>query len=241
MTPEDDRHGNDPRLDPDDEQSVRDLLRSAHDAPSMPSDVAGRLDEVLAGLVSERAEPEQSPVADLADRRRRRWPKVLVAAAAVSVIGLGIGNLIDDSGSGDRAGITTAEDASGGDARPDAATDGEAGAAPESAPSARTKREATDQRMSDLRQLRSTTLPSDAQRLADLALPPVAVADSLRSAPASCQAPATRPGDEVFAVRLDGRPATIVFRKAENGVRQTDVYACEDPAEPAGTTFVTAK
>ena len=242
MTPEDDRPGNDPGLGPD-EQSVRDLLRSAHDAPSMPSDVAGRLDEVLAGLVSERAEPapEQTPVADLAERRRRRWPKVLVAAAAVSVIGLGVGNLIGDSGSGDRAGITTAEDASGGDARPDAATDGDAGVAPESAPSALTKREATDQRLSELRQLRSTTLPSDAQRLADLALPPAAVADSLRSAPASCQAPATRPGDEVFAVRLDGQPATIVFRKAENGVRQTDIYACEDPAEPAGTTFVTAK
>lgn len=241
MTPEDDRPGDDPALDPGDEQSIRDLLRSAHDAPSMPSDVADRLDEVLAGLVSERTGSPPA-VVELAERRNRRWPKVLVAAAAVTVIGLGIGNALDDFGSGDSSGVTAAEDAAGGDARLDASTDGTIGAEPESAPSALAKGRDTDQRLSDLSRLRSTSLPGDAQRLADLALPatPTAMADSLRAAP-SCKTPETRPGDDLFAVRLDRDPATIVFRKAEDGVRRADVYACDNSKEPVETTFVTAK
>ena len=240
MTPEDDRPGDDPVLDPDDEQSLRDLLRSAHGAPSMPSDVAGRLDEVLAGLAAERTGSAPA-VVELAERRNRRWPKVLVAAAAVSVIGLGVVNSLGNLGSGDDTRVTTAEDAAGGDARPEAATDGTTGAEPDSAPGALTKRKDTDQRLSELQRLLSASLPGDAQRLADLALPVAAVADSLRSGTASCEAPETGQGDQLFAVRLDEEPATIVFRKAENGVRQTDVYPCENPEEPAGTTFVTAK
>jgi hypothetical protein len=242
VTPEERRDGDDPALDPTDEQSLRDLLRSAHATPSTPPAVAARLDEVLAGLVSERAEPapEQTPVVDLAERRRRRWPKVLVAAAAVSVIGLGVGNLIGDFGS------PSAQNSTAGGAAESAARD-DAGSAPQTksdAPSQAPGRDGEGKaltRLGELQGLRSESLAGDAQRFADVALVTPFAADERRSALPRCEAPETQPGDEVFAVRLDGQPATLVFRKAENGVRQTDIYPCEDPAEPAGTTFVNAK
>ena len=69
-----------PELTPEQESAVRRLLAEArHDAP-IPTDVADRLDTVLAGLTrDEPGSPGVAPVIDLAARRRRRnaaacWP-----------------------------------------------------------------------------------------------------------------------------------------------------------------------
>lgn len=74
---------------PDDDLDleVRALLADARVTTPMPTDVTARLDEVLAGLVSERA-----GVADLsaARERRARRPWLGAAAAAVVVVAAGV-------------------------------------------------------------------------------------------------------------------------------------------------------
>ena len=77
-------------MTPEQEEQVRRALRATArgDEPAtMPPEVAARLDDVLAELTASRAE---HPVHDdeLARRRHRRWPNVLVAAASVVVIAL---------------------------------------------------------------------------------------------------------------------------------------------------------
>lgn len=68
---------------------VRRLLAEArHDEP-IPTDVAARLDRVLAGLSQERTEvPAEAPVIHLEAHRRRRAAGLLVAAAAIVVGGV---------------------------------------------------------------------------------------------------------------------------------------------------------
>jgi hypothetical protein len=103
-----------PTGDPDGPELVRALLGEVGREPEpLPDDVADRLDDVLAGLVAERAgtatRPADSPAVvplDRARRRRRRGAQVLVAAAAVVVGGWTVSNL--DLGSG-----TSGDDASG--------------------------------------------------------------------------------------------------------------------------------
>ncbi|WP_459970081.1 hypothetical protein [Nocardioides pyridinolyticus] len=94
--------------DPTDEQ-VRRLLADARHTEPVPSDVAERLDGVLADLRADR--PLRPAVTDLAAaRRRRRVRTMLIAAAAVVVVGLGVDQLRgmetsgSDSSSSDSAG-----------------------------------------------------------------------------------------------------------------------------------------
>jgi hypothetical protein len=102
------------------EQEVSALLADAlgrGPVPPPPS-VTTRLDDVLAGLVAERASGERDPsdqaTTDTVVRldARRRLPRILLAAAAVVVGGYAVGNLGlggsltggDDGGSADSAG-----------------------------------------------------------------------------------------------------------------------------------------
>lgn len=70
------------------ERRVRDLLRGAADVGPMPDDVVARLDAALA------AQQPHTPVASLAGRRRRgagaRLPRLVAAAAVVTVLGGGV-------------------------------------------------------------------------------------------------------------------------------------------------------
>ena len=94
------------------EARVRALLAEAkHDEP-MPEAVVARLDRVLAGLAAEPVDqPRPADVVRLAERRRRAT-RMLVAAAAVVVAGVGIGQLV---GHGDV--LTSHGSAAGGAAR----------------------------------------------------------------------------------------------------------------------------
>ena len=102
-----------PRLPPEQEHVRRLLADARHDGP-VPPEVVARLDETLASLVSERggAPLEQSgpgpdrataPVVDLGARRRRTAGIGLLAAAAVVVAGVALGQALPRTAGGDDA------------------------------------------------------------------------------------------------------------------------------------------
>lgn len=216
------------------EEGVRRLLVSAAGPePTVPADVGARLDGVLADLVAARAEGEAPVSAPVSlDSSRRRWPQVLVAAAAVSVLGLGIGTVVREGGM-----MTAQEDAASAGSgtesadRPESLSEKGAGAP-----------ETTDEdaqhsnglnRTAVLR-LRSTSLALDLQRVEDFAL---AVPAGARWS-AACVRPATTEGDEWLPVRLDGEPAVLLLREPSGDRRRADVYTCDDEDEPAATGTV---
>lgn len=246
----------------DEQEQVRRLLAAAagpdpaHE--QIPDDVAGRLDDVLAGLVSERAdapvaateegvaedpvpEDEVTGVTELASRRRRRWPQLLLAAAAVSVIALGVG--IDDLTGSQGDSSTSAESpsvVSKGDAG------GGAGAAPERLEARSSEDAGADRDLvtplpeaaSDLTRLRTGSLRADVQRVADFSLK-AALAEGLRRS--GCVRPDTEAGDEWIPVRLDGESAVLVLRAPAGGRRTAEVFTCDDVDTPAASTTIEAR
>ena len=103
-----------PRPTPEQEAVRRLLAESRHDGPT-PPEVVARLDEALASLVAERGtdplvsdEPAPARVTDLGARRRRLAGVGLLAAAAVVVAGVALGQALprsgdDTAGGGDAA------------------------------------------------------------------------------------------------------------------------------------------
>jgi hypothetical protein len=265
----------------DAQEQVRRLLAAAGaPPPETPEDVASRLDEVLAGLVAERdgvaatasgVEPDTTESADPPDdvavdepatvvaleTRRRRWPRVLVAAAAVSVVALGVGNLALD---GELGGADQAATAEGGSAQDEAGTpllsDGMGGAAADqdevprdaeesveqAAPEALRSRKNEERVATDLSarpvRLRTDSLPRDVQLVEDLALAGPASGEAWRSA---CVRPAVDRGDEWVSARLDGAPAVLVLRAPAGGRRTGDVFACDDAGAPVASVTVRAR
>lgn len=241
MTPEDSQSAHS-------DEEVRRLLAAAAGPAAMPPDVTARLDDVLAGLVADRAtsedDAEVAPVIDIEQRRTSRWPKLLVAAAAVSVLGVGLATVLNQTESsmtadsaksaeaGDSGGAESAtsqdERAAGEGTEPQAPTDSLGGLLDERGVLAarRTPR------------LRSSTVTVDAQRIADSSLP-VTEADSTVFS-TRCRLPSTSKGDVQVAVRLDGAPATLVFRAKEDGRRFTEVFSCDHAESPVLTTTVDA-
>ena len=246
----------------DEQEQVRRLLAAAAgpdpEREQMPEDVAGRLDDVLAGLVSERAdapvtvteeggaeepvpEDEVTGVTELASRRRRRWPQLLLAAAAVSVIALGVG--IDDLTGGQGDSSTSAE-------APSVVSKDDAGGGAEAAPErldARSPEDAGADRdlvtplpeaASDLPRLRTGSLRADVQRVADFSLK-AALAEGLRRS--ECVRPDTEAGDEWIPVRLDGESALLVLRAPAGGRRTAEVFTCDDVDKPAASTTIEAR
>jgi hypothetical protein len=261
----------------DAQDQVSRLLAAAafpEDAP-MPADVASRLDDVLAGLVSERAAGEAGaeeraepvPAGEVTGatrlgsaRGRRRWPQLLVAAAAVSVVGIGVTTLGtgtgSDSGSESAGGAATVQDRADQDGavRGGAATSApsEEKAAPEltrdaDVPQAQKRGRdtaATGGRSGTLDtrppRLRTGSLTVAVQRVEDFALA-VPVAERSRRWAQACVHPDTASGDEWLPVRLDGAPAVLVLRAPSGGRRTADVFTCDDARSPAASTTVDAR
>ena len=246
-------------MTPEQEEQVRRVLGSLPPEGPVPPEVADRLDATLAGLVAER-EPGHTGSTEAGDelaarRRRRRMATGLVAAASVAVLGIGVGTVTDmgaDLG-GDSESTLSGEAASDADAGGDAGGDA---AGPEVAP-----RESTEGGSQTLpggvqylaggrRNVSSATLDRDVARVAALA--PVTTSGegvtSNRVAPdgrrsglaaiAPCAVPATEPGDLVAPVRLDGEPATLVLRRAVDGMREAQIYACDDAGALLASTAV---
>ena len=254
MTPEEsDQHlaDDDFSSDEPEQQRVRRLLAATGDPTPMPEEVAHRLDDVLAGLVatpggSASGGHAGSSVPDLAERRARRWPRVLVAAAAVSVVGLGVSNLLEDTSISGSGGEASSGDAGGADVEaqglrrspgttPEASRSPADSQAEEKAP-ARDRGDRADT-LPARSVLRSESLTADTQRVADF---PVAATAGREKTLGRCAAPPAEPGDRLVDVRLDGEAATLVLRAAENGFRLAEVYACDNAASPVASTSVLA-
>ena len=243
MTPED----VDPEdeLSPEDEQRVRRLLADAGGTTTLPEDVVTRLDEVLLGLQAERA-GSPTPADDLAARRRRRWTKVLVAAATVAVVGVGVGNIVNDGttgGSSDSAADMAVEGQ--GEAGAEAAPDG--GSLVREGPEANRRPLLDAAPTSSLPRVRTGSATVDAQRIHDMSLrsafskqPEADGANDADRKAAGCDLPATTRGERLVAVRLEGRRATLVFRAKEDGERRAEVYSCRDADSPVLATTVRA-
>lgn len=247
-------------MTPEQEEQVRRALAAAPPAEGLPADVAARLDATLADLVAERAtgkdDPKPGAVPSLEDRRRRRWPGVLVAAAAVSVLAYGVGTTLGGVGlSGGDAESTAARDQtfSGADAGADDSGGGSE-AAPEDAPTGLvTDRDGVDVQgsrayadkllVAGTVRLRTETLDEDVRRLvrggvADARTPSPRESRSLAGFLDSCEQPDLSRGDRLAAVRLDGRRATLVVRKAVGGTRVAQIYSCGDGSDLLAITQV---
>lgn len=233
-------------MTPEQEEKVRQALAAAAraerpDGEAVPPQVASRLDEVLAELVAARSPRTAAPAAtgsdELAARRARKWREGLVAAAAVAVIAVAGGAVATRGfgGSGDNGSVA----GSAADTQQDRVTPQSAGtpsAAQSRSPSARGAVEP---------QLHSASLAGDVQRVVD-----AAPAGSTRSGEsltggggrtdgAPCELPTGGPGTTLVAVRLDGKPATLVLAPvATDGTREALVYSCSDGSTPVATTRV---
>jgi len=265
VTPEDlDPNRAEGELSPEDDDTVRRLLAAAAPPMTMPDDVVGRLDAVLAGLQAERetagvtAEtvvPERPDVSELgqrrAQRRARRWPKILVAAAAVGVVGVGLGNILTDTSGDSMSARTTA------DSQAEAGADVgglEDAPQPESGrdlilPDGQATKSARDPRSSAalvgaavptavLPRVRPEAAKEDAQRIYDLSQRRAAPFNTARdgvamdSDGAVCDLPPIKHGERLVAVRLGAERATLLFRGEEDGSRQAEVYSCADGDSP---------
>lgn len=237
---------------------LAELLREAHDRPVLPDAVAGRLDDVLAGLVAARAEEHPTTGADVLPLRRRVWPKALVAAAAVVVLGGASVTALqqrDGHDAGTASKIASHDTAGGADARSaptpplSALSDGAASSArtgptPESLSGAPSKASPLDERDSELR--RDQSLP--VLTTADFATGAKELASApgvgLRTAPAptdqrdsgaaagSCAGPPiSSAGTRVEQVVLDGEVAALVIGPETEGVVAVSAWTCDGSRE----------
>ncbi len=252
-------------MTPEQEEAVRRALAAEPPAEPMPPEVSARLDATLADLVARRSsEPSGEPdetVADLTAARSRRWPNLLVAAAGVAVLGIGVGAVLQNSGGSDSSTAGVAVDS--------AAEDGG-----ESATEADPRSETLDEgplagsegppaeagpllalRLSPAT-LRSDSLDADVARVVSQRqargaevqgelVPDEKVrapeADDAARLLSDCELPATSPGDLLVAARFDGDRSTLVVRGAEGGTRVAQVYACDDAGVLLATTEVDAR
>ncbi len=250
------------------------ILAAAGGDEPMPADVAARLDALVADLASATADPVSTgsarpgsapttprttpppttsppgadPPDELAARRRsRRWPRLLVAAASVSVLGLGATTLLDDLGTGGADSESTA-----GMATEDGDAASAGGALEESVPGAAARQQsapddgaagsgtAADPRALDtpgVLRLRSDALAVGLQRAADLSRPvPVG-----RELSGQCVQPDLGAGDEWLRVRLDGAPAVLVLRAPASGRRTAELFTCDDGDTPVAVRRIDAR
>lgn len=233
-------------LTPEQEDSVARLLADAAGPVPMPADVAARLDDVLAGLVAERSgstdrattPPGGDRVDELARARaRRRWPRVLLAAAAVVVGGYTVGTVATDGllgGSTDSADSGAASDSSmaqedslGGDElqgtdQDDGAAAGDLEAAPEAFDRGAMKLLRTVR-------LRPDTLERDvrrALRLLDAAPAASLSRQGTELADSACPGPPLGKRDRALQVRYDGEPAVLVAGPERGGAVAATVHSC---------------
>jgi hypothetical protein len=217
---------------PEQEEQVRRALSSLSPEGPVPPDVAARLDATLAGLAGSR-QPLEPAVDELAEaRRRRRWPRLLVAAASVAVLAYGAGSFVTGlQGTGGDAEMATA-------ARDDAGGQSHAGAQEESNAGSEDPSDVADVILR--RQLltagrvpvRSDSLARDVRERvlmasADAARDP----EPTTGLSLGCETPVLGSGDRVAAVRLDGERATLVLRPGSPRSRVAEVYSCDDATD----------
>jgi hypothetical protein len=216
------------------------------------------------------AAPDEEGRDDLARRRRRRWAGALVAAAALAVIALGgpavLRGLTSPTGSAssDSAGASKAQQGSpsGGTVRGSAAPTAGAKALASGVLPPPELRTASLRRDVQRALVSSVAVPDEAAGSPGTpsGRPSGAVSGansggtssgtsggtSSRRAEVACDLPVAppafpaAPGADVIAVRLDGRPATLVVAPPKGGTRVARVYACSGGHGAAATTRIPA-
>jgi hypothetical protein len=226
-----------PDLTPE-QDAVRRLLADARHEGSTPPEVVARLDDTLASLVAERADAPRTPdapVVDLGARRRRTAGIGLLAAAAVVVAGVAIGQgLPQMSGSDSSADSSAGGDADAGRDREEdgsalddgSATDDSGAGAAELAPESLKSPAATPgpghptlsafaaDLDEDLLDLRTTTRARGAGAGSGQTL-------------LACDVRGTGPGRRVLA-EVDGRDGVVVFARPSGEAQDVAIYVCGD-------------
>ncbi|WP_109507042.1 hypothetical protein [Nocardioides speluncae] len=222
------------------EEAVRRQLAAARHTGSMPTDVATRLDDVIAGLQAERAETERAETAapnvvPLASRRRFRIAQGIVAAAAVVAVGVGVTQVLsnlspgashDDAG-GDSAAVTSEGEAN----RDDSGESKEMPPAGSSSPNSELAGPRAEM-YNAAPQISSESFQRDVALLD----PEMRTATEDETGPAdgltalrmtrTCGPTSPPAGYEAVPVRYDGRPAMLVFGKVVDDRQRVDLYLC---------------
>ena len=218
---------------PPEQEAVRRLLADArHDGPT-PPEVVARLDATLASLAAERGEPtSRAPVVDLGARRRRMAGIGLLAAAAVVVAGVAIGQGLPPMGGGSDAGSAADTDAatSQRELTDDAGGGSDSGAATESEEvGPQSLKSGTPAPVGAYPTLSSGDVDLDDELLSLRRSYEAPMAESatpdLRS---DCDLRGTGRGRRVL-VEVDGLVGAVVFRRADGASQQVDLYVCGDP------------
>ncbi len=218
----------DPDLTPEQDASVRALLASAKHTEATPPEVVARLDDVLAGLDSERRK-EHAPVLTLAGRRRRVVSSALLAAAAVVVLGVGatqILPLVDESGdSSAGSGAESMEDQTA--AQSDRSFGAESDDRSQDAELGAEESQRSTDRKSPLPGAPAD--PSAVSSTTDLrpqvrALRPGRALSPYSASPL-CPVPGAARATQV-AITYDGVPAALVYRKPGASSQRVDVFLC---------------
>jgi len=209
--------------------------------PPMPPDVVARLDGVLEELAAPR---RGAGGTDELAARRRRSPHVLVAAAAACVIALA-GAAVVTRGFGTAPGGSGTESTTAGRSLPGSQEDREPGAsggavtprgegvpAPPVEPRA-LRPGASAGAAADGPELHRATLAGDVQGVLDGRRQRTGTPTAT-----TCRTPTVRRGEEVLAVRLDGRRATLLLGAPRDGRRSAAVLSCTRPGTPLARTSV---
>lgn len=210
-------------LTPEQEEVRRLLAAARHDEP-MPEPVVARLDRVLADLAAEPA--RDAPVVGLATRRRRAT-QLLVAAAAVIAVGIGVDQIVRPDDSVTSAEVTSDRDepaAGSAEAESSRAEDG-TGAASSDAQAPTTD----DRDRRAIAELSRQAYADDVSALREQSstLDMLGSLDAAYAAGVVCRSDAWGEGTFV-PVRYDGVPAVLVFRRASGDTQVADLYRCGD-------------
>ena len=246
-------HGEEP-LTPDEEATVARMLADAAGPLRMPDDVVARLDGVLADLERERSATAGAEVVVVELRARRRWPRVLVAAAAVVVGGYAVGTVATQgtlSGSDDGMGAAydsagsdggssgaeqpgnTSQEASGGDTEAEEPPDDLA--APEAAGGEGDGgSDARSEQSTDAMVLRTVRLRSDrldvgvrrALRVLETHPHPTNLLKGFATGDTTCTTPELGRRDRYLPVRYDGEEAVLVAGPEREGTVEVTVWSC---------------
>ncbi|HET7682598.1 MAG TPA: hypothetical protein VFK34_02890 [Marmoricola sp.] len=224
-----------PDFDDRSHEELRALLASARVEDPVPDDVAARLDETLAGL--RRGE------AGVVPPRRRLAPRLLLAAAALALVG-GVGTVfLQGPGAGGGSDTMTAQQAeSSADDGAQERSGGDAGKP------GGTSAESADG-IQDLATVRRDHLQADVARAlaehpvplsglaATPAVPPARDADPTDQSATSCPGPSPVRGASII-VRYRGQPVALVVRPAtaEDPRRRTaELWTCSGERRLAET------
>jgi hypothetical protein len=228
----------DPAFDDPAFDELRALLADVRVTEPMPADVAARLDATLASLHAERATP--APVVPL---RRRLAPILAAAAVAVVIGGVGIAQLVSDTGgqrstTADSAGsseaLKSAPSAAAPSARaPHTATKDGAAAAFATVPVFTRARFAEQVASPELTALDALTGSTDTSSGIDTPSAPSSgdlVAPTEGRVPAAvasqCAGPAL-PGTRSVPILLDSRPAALVLHPVADGEQLVEAWSCD--------------